>query len=155
MPLIHDQQCKSCICTKHYKWWLGYKNIHMSYFNKIKNECNRKSRQLEFNVTIEYLWDLFLRQDGYCAITGYPLQWGKHNTIKNKATGRTASLDRIDSSQGYTENNIQWVHKDVNLIKYILSQDEFIHWCKLVANHTSTPEWQEKYGYLLKDECPT
>lgn len=50
---------------------------------------------------------------------------------------QTASLDRIDSQQGYNSNNIQFVHKDVNMIKQIYTQDYFIKMCKLVAEHNT------------------
>ncbi len=48
---------------------------------------------------------------------------------------RTASLDRIDSSKGYTKDNIQWVHKHVNLMKHKFDQKYFVDICKLIANH--------------------
>lgn len=31
---------------------------------------------------------------------------------------RTASLDRIDDKQGYTINNVQFIHKDINYMKW-------------------------------------
>jgi hypothetical protein len=46
----------------------------------------------------------------------------------------TASLDRIDSSKSYNKNNIQWVHKDVNKMKWAFNQNHFIKFCKLIAN---------------------
>ena len=36
------------------------------------------------------------------------------------------SLDRIDSSKGYEENNVQWVHKDINLMKNKYDNKYFI-----------------------------
>jgi len=42
----------------------------------------------------------------------------------------TASLDRIDSTKGYTLDNIQWVHKTLNRLKMNLDNQEFIEWCK-------------------------
>ena len=47
----------------------------------------------------------------------------------------TASLDRIDSTRGYTVDNIQWIHKDLNRMKWNLPNDYFINICTLVANH--------------------
>lgn len=45
----------------------------------------------------------------------------------------TASLDRIDSSSGYGLENIQWLHKDINIMKNVHSQDYFLSLCKKVA----------------------
>ena len=47
----------------------------------------------------------------------------------------TASLDRIDSSKGYIEGNVQWVHKRVNLMKGNMSTENFIEWCNLVVKN--------------------
>ena len=47
----------------------------------------------------------------------------------------TASLDRIDSSKGYTTDNIQWVHKDINIMKNDYGNDYFIEICKKVAKN--------------------
>lgn len=41
-------------------------------------------------------------------------------------------LDRIDSSKGYIEGNVQWVHKDVNMMKQNYSQKYFIEMCKKI-----------------------
>lgn len=34
--------------------------------------------------------------------------------------------------QGYTLDNVQWVHKTINFMKHDLSQDVFIQWCERV-----------------------
>lgn len=52
-----------------------------------------------------------------------------------KVNPKAASLDRIDSKRGYTEGNVQWVHKSVNLAKNSLSEVEFIMLCHAVTNH--------------------
>jgi hypothetical protein len=77
------------------------------------------------------MWEIYEVQGGLCALTGEPL------TFKNlnKGTDQTASLDRIDSSLGYVEGNVQWVHKDVNLMKNVLSQARFIELCSLVSTN--------------------
>ena len=47
----------------------------------------------------------------------------------------TASLDRIDSSKGYIEGNVQWVHKSVNIMKCDFSSDIFIGICNQISNN--------------------
>ena len=80
-------------------------------------------------MSVEYLDSLWESQNELCALTGWPIQFG--------ATGveQTASLDRIDSSLGYTEGNVQFVHKDVNISKYEHRQDYFIAMCKAVVDY--------------------
>jgi hypothetical protein len=148
-PIKYNIKNNSCIKIKHGNHWKGYENISRTCYNNILTNNNKRSYPRNINITIEYLWKLFLKQKGYCALTGYPLEWG---TKEFNYANKTASLDRIDSSKGYCKNNVQWVHKNINLMKWDYPQDEFIRWCKLVAQHTSTPEWQAKYGHLLKEE---
>lgn len=55
--------------------------------------------------------------------------------IKKGQSNITASLDRIDSSKGYVEGNVQWVHKDVNYIKQDLEESYFKKLCKLITEN--------------------
>ena len=97
------------------------------YFHKLKG-CALK-RNLDFQLTREYLDELFEKQDKKCVYTKYDLFFG-NNQIRG-----TASLDRIDSSKGYIEGNVQWVHKDVNTIKWDLSHNRFLEICQLITEN--------------------
>ena len=66
-------------------------------------------------------------QEFKCALTGWDID--AKNVAKN-----TASLDRIDSSIGYVEGNVQWVHKMVNMCKQQYTQEEFLSMCDAVSN---------------------
>lgn len=124
---------KSCGCqksrpsnsgNKNYKW-SGYEEISGAIWNSIKDSAT--SRNLEFSISIEQAWQLFIKQGKRCAITSVDIFFGKNSK-------RTASLDRIDSSLGYTIDNVQWVHKEINRMKWNMNQKDFINWCKLVSN---------------------
>lgn len=108
--------------------WKGYGEISGDFYSSIIRGA--KSRKIDFNVSIEELWDLFLRQDRRCALTGQEivLSAGK------KLGKSTASLDRIDSKIGYNTDNVQWIHKDINIIKGDFSQEYFIKLCHLITN---------------------
>lgn len=95
-----------------------------------------KRNNLEFNVTKEYLNDLFIKQDGKCGLSGLEITFPKRWNDKSY----TASLDRIDSSQGYVVGNVQWVHKHINVMKNIYPQDMFIYLCNKVAETHKTNE---------------
>jgi hypothetical protein len=97
-----------------------------------------KGRNIEFAVSGEYLHNLFEAQDGRCALTGVLLEVGamrKGPHWKARRAGKTRSLDRIDSSKGYVEGNVQWVHKDINVAKGVLSNDQFVSMCLNVIVH--------------------
>lgn len=110
--------------------WQGYKEISGSFWSAIKSGAKR--RGLEFNVTREYVWGLFLEQNRKCALTGLDIKF-----TRKRSTDHTASLDRIDSSKGYIEGNLQWLHKDINWFKNKWGQEDFIKMCKIVADYNS------------------
>jgi len=56
---------------------------------------------------------------------------------KDRTISGNASLDRIDSSIGYVNDNVQWVHKDINMMKRIYTQEYFIYLCKLVSENNN------------------
>lgn len=121
----------SCGCTwyqhgeKHHSW-KGYKEISSRFFKSII--YNAEARNLSFDVTIEQLWDLFIKQDKKCALSGLPLTFSaNHGKIKGNA-----SLDRIDSSRGYTIDNVQWVHTLINNMKWDMPQSQFLNMCESV-----------------------
>lgn len=110
-------------------WWKGTCEFSITYFNSIKNTAIK--RKLEFNISPEYIQDLFNKQNKRCKYTNIEL-----NLLKfDRNPTQTASLDRIDSKKGYVEGNVQWVHKDINFMKMALSHNKFIELCKLVSNN--------------------
>ncbi len=116
-------------------------------FWKVKNTARK--RGLDFNLTMPYLEELFTRQDGKCPYTGWALTFSKTTTTYDG----TASLDRIDSTKGYVQGNVQWVHKHINLMKLAHAHEEFVELCKAVARHSgsmeSNPETVERLQVKL------
>lgn len=118
-----------CLRNKHAYNWKGVGEISSCYFRSVINNAN--ARKLKFDITLEELWNLFLKQNRKCALTDIELTFTSNYRDMKKF--QTASIDRIDSSKGYTIDNIQWVHKYVNVIKRDVPQDQFIDFCKKVA----------------------
>jgi len=106
-----------------------YGEMTSNYYNSLKYMAQYK-RNKEWAVSGEYLWELFLKQNRKCALSGIELQMC--DTCLEKST-QTASVDRIDSSLGYIEGNVQWIHKDLNKMKWNLSQKDFINWCHIIS----------------------
>jgi hypothetical protein len=44
-------------------------------------------------------------------------------------------LDRIDSNLGYVVGNVQWVLKEINIMKHTMSHDYFINLCSIISNN--------------------
>jgi hypothetical protein len=87
---------------------------------------------IEVTIGRGRLFDLLKEQRYRCTLTGMEIGIAVSSRAHQRG-GSTASVDRIDSSQGYVEGNVQRVHKDVNRMKWELPQDRFIEICRMVA----------------------
>jgi hypothetical protein len=106
--------------------WAGYGDISGRYWHDLY--LGAKDRELSWNITKEYIWDLFVKQNKRCALSDLPIDFALNGK-------QTASLDRIDSSIGYEEGNLHWTHKDINVAKFDLDTEEYIKWCKLIKEY--------------------
>lgn len=117
----------------------GVGEISGNWFHSVIHRAasGRKSRyaiEKKLEIDIQFIWDLFLKQGRKCALSGIVLSFPKSGN-KEDMKASTASLDRIDSLKGYTKDNVQWVHKDINRMKNIYSQEYFINMCKAVSTN--------------------
>ncbi len=128
---------QSCGCNSSPKGqfsslYTGIGKLSGQYLASIR--CGARARGFDYSITKEYAYQVFLSQNEKCSLTGLPI-----TLREGRSYGETsASLDRIDSSKGYIEGNIQWVHKDINRIKQAFSQEKFIEYCQLVVNHQNS-----------------
>ena len=131
---LRSGHTKSCGCSwyqfgEKHKSWKGYKEISSKFYKSI--QYNAKMRNLLFEVSIDQLWELFLKQKRKCALSGLPIEFEANN---GRVKG-TASLDRRDSTKGYTITNVQWVHSTVNSMKWDMPQEDFLRLCKTIADY--------------------
>lgn len=97
--------------------WKGIGEVCSKILNRTKIPEERKA--------LSKAWD---KSNGKCSLTGRDIYLGDN-----------ASPDRIDSSIGYVEGNIQWVHKDVNIMKNMFDNDYFITMCHAVSRNCENP----------------
>lgn len=124
-------QCAECACKarrselelKNYMWT----NIKRGAIN----------RDLEFDIERDWAYELFLRQNRRCALSGVEIGFAECAADYNQGKS-TASLDRKDSSKGYTTSNVQWIHKAVNFMKGGMSDADLLEWCRRVVGHADT-----------------
>lgn len=103
--------------------WTGFKDVPGKVFSRLRRGAEQ--RGFIFEITLEDIQETYEAQNKVCALSGLSISFGKD-----------ASIDRIDSKIGYTKNNIQIVHKALNLLKRDMPDEEFIEWCMLVARHS-------------------
>lgn len=124
---------KSCGCAirnKNHIRWKGYEDIPYDFFSSYKRGA--LTRGLDFEITIEYVWEIFKSQNFKCALSGIDLCFSE--TRKQRGL-RTVSIDRKDNKKGYVLGNIQLVHKVINIMKNKLNDEEFIKYCNLISEH--------------------
>jgi hypothetical protein len=128
--------CRKCKTGKYSPNWKGMYDLPMSIFTKIK--LRAQNRNKTFTITPEYIAELYKNQNGKCAISGLSLSFVEDG--KNLADSKSvvASLDRIDSSLGYIEGNVQWVHKHINSMKNTHTTEYFIQLCNEVVKYNDT-----------------
>ncbi len=119
---------------QHHKCWKGYEGLGKELWTKYRRGA--ESRNIPFDIDIKHGWDVFLSQDKQCALTGVPLTMPIKSHQKKLGN---ASLDRLDSTKGYIEGNIQWIHKAINHLKSDVNNDLFILICNLIASRHKSP----------------
>lgn len=134
-----DSACKSCRTTAANKSpnrrvdkesnpaWKGYNGIPYAWFSGYFEKKSAKKRTGD--ISIEQVYDLWIKQNMLCALSGVPIGF------YDDGNRHTCSIDRIDSSREYLIDNIQLVHKDINLMKNRFDNQYFIDMCKRIAEH--------------------
>jgi hypothetical protein len=120
--------CKNCGVTwrtKHiykHKYSVVYRGKSVENF--LKALCVKKKDRR--NLSSEFLFSLYERQKGLCALSGIPMTYlcGVGNVDTN------ISVDRINSSLGYEEDNVQLVCRRINTMKMDKDLEDLLTWCK-------------------------
>lgn len=122
------------------KCYKGGKYLTATEFSSYKTGA--KIRNLEFSISIEDVEKVYKQQNFKCKLSGRYLVFNTRISTgdeskrgQNKIIRGDASIDRIDSSKGYTVDNIQIIHKDINVAKQAKSDEDFIKMCCEVADH--------------------
>lgn len=128
-----SNSCNKCINGKFSDnpAWKGVGSIPGRYFNMVKRGADR--RNIPFNLTIEYLDELYKKQNRKCALTGDSIFFSEARKYKAETS---ASLDRINNDIGYEIGNVQFVSKKLNFAKHKSSEAEFLEMCKKVVEYS-------------------
>lgn len=100
--------------------------VRVAWYNSFKSSS--ESRGYCWDININFVAELYNIQKGKCFYSGIPIHWS------DTGWNHTASIDRIDNNQGYTVDNIQLVHKEINMMRGSLDNSRFIELCNLVAD---------------------
>lgn len=107
------------------------KTKHLMMFNIAK--LGARSRQLEFTITREHVIVLMTSPCFYCNTPPFNKFDKRYNDKgRTRITFLYSGIDRLDSSRGYTPNNVVSCCKHCNLAKNSMSILEFKEWIKKV-----------------------
>lgn len=79
-----------------------------------------KNRNLDFEITYEFIQKLWVNQNGLCYYTNVPMK-----LIARQKNPYQVSIDRIDSSLGYTKENAVLCCQSINYMKNDYSLEDF------------------------------
>ena len=88
-----------------------------------------KKEGLSFDLSMDFLVDLWERQNGRCYYTGRELM-----TNRGRVGWNDASLDRMNPLDGYSVGNVVWTSRLVNTSKGHRNVEEFVSFCKKVLS---------------------
>jgi len=115
--------------------------LHSPYrwFIKCLRSRSKTNPKKYVNLTAEDLKLLFEKQQGTCPITGWKLKLPlTTNGWKNNKRPENASVDRINSSEGYTKDNVRFVSYIANIARNTYSDDTLIDFCRAVTEYTKS-----------------
>jgi hypothetical protein len=94
-----------------------------------------RNRKHETDLDLPYLKALWETQGGRCALSGIEMVLPRNTLAWEKQTDDPwkPSLDRIDSSKGYTMGNVRYVTVMANLAKSRFSDEQLRRFCQAVA----------------------
>jgi hypothetical protein len=142
----------SAVVSRAYGIGAAKKGIHKKPYKTIPNSRWKSvlrgalARGLAFEITEKDVWDQYIKQGKRCALTGWKVTF----RLKGKTT---ASVDRIDSSKGYTKDNIQILHSAVNRCKIDNKESWFYFMCRDIHNtrRASFERWDKPQEDILND----
>jgi hypothetical protein len=83
-----------------------------------------KVKNLPFNITSKYIWQLWEESGGRCALTKQKFdltKWGGKGQVNPQAP----SIDRIDPKLGYVKGNVRLITYHMNVALTDFGVDEF------------------------------
>jgi ribosomal protein L33 len=118
----YDFYCNQSCASKHNRL------DGLSAFREILANSKKSSRvkKLQIDITLSYLKNLWDNQKGNCSYLGIPMHLSKRGECKPNS----ASLDRIDSSKGYVQGNVEFVCLFVNYGKNKFSKEDTLNFLK-------------------------
>jgi hypothetical protein len=86
------------------------------------------------NIDVDYLIELFNKQDGKCYYTNEIMIWNNYGVGRGNLSRSTLSTDRLTPSLGYVKGNIVLCTVGANETKRARNEEEFYSFCETVLS---------------------
>ncbi len=93
------------------KKWVPSENEYMTLYKRFAR--NSKMRKIPFELTADDVREMMLATNGQCQVTG--IKFDMHKMDGMRVRPWSPSIDRIDSTKGYTKNNCRIICTAANL----------------------------------------
>jgi hypothetical protein len=97
-----------------------------------------KNKGLVFDIDIDFIVDMYQKQDGLCALSGLEMTY--RGDRGSQEMFQSFSIDRIDSEGGYTRDNVQLLCWGVNSIKNRMSTELMLDLVKSIYEYNDLGE---------------
>ena len=112
-------------------------NHKLRFLRQNLARASYRAKSYEIAIDIDYLYELGERQNWKCALSGRDLEFRRGGGIwlNQYCNPNSCTIDRIDSTRGYLENNVQLVTWRANTAKNGMHNIEFVSLCCDISNH--------------------
>lgn len=132
------KRCRECVRARKVRMWNTGLESHLKRVATVVKH-RAKKQDIDYNLSAEILLSVWKEQDGRCALSGAPLTHhmrGDTSGTKTILSSPTnVSVDRINPTGPYTRENILLVCANTNIMRRDMPLDEFVMWCRLVAEN--------------------
>lgn len=130
-----DRRCKQCkreTAKKRRTSRSRTDQFHRIFVERFQGMRDRsKKHNIEFNISVEDLKDIFDNQNGKCALSGIKMT----AILGSGRVPTNISVDQIEAKKGYTIDNVQLVCMAVNQMKSDLSYDDLLMFCEAISRN--------------------
>ena len=99
-----------------------------------------KDKNLPIDIDLDFLLNLYEQQKGKCKLTDIDFTFETNKEKTRKFLPFNPSLDKIDSSKGYTKENVRLVCTIVNLALNHFGEDTFKIMCQAYINKSKSKQ---------------
>jgi len=129
--------------ARRFAYWKSIRGRFKELLCSAKGRANNKN--IEFNLTYEWILDLYDKQGCVCSLTGIAFDFDNKPKVKRSYNPYSPSLDRIDTSKGYTQDNVRLVLTAINIALNDFGEETYRIIADSYLNFNCTKKTSEDY----------